>query len=63
MFRKSFNSVVTELNSDVKNGLSSNEVDVRREKYGKNAILRATSLEEKATGQIRNKLIGGHNGE
>lgn len=34
-----------------------------KKKYGKNAILRATSLEEKATGQIRNKLIGGHNGE
>jgi DNA polymerase V len=34
-----------------------------KKKYGKNAILKGTSLEEKATGQIRNKLIGGHNGE
>ena len=34
-----------------------------KKKFGKNAILKGTSLEEKATGQIRNKLIGGHNGE
>lgn len=34
-----------------------------KKKYGKNAILKGTSLEERATGQIRNKLIGGHNGE
>ena len=33
-----------------------------KKKYGKNAILKGTSLEEKATGQMRNKLIGGHNG-
>lgn len=34
-----------------------------KKKFGKNAILKGTSLEEKATGQMRNKLIGGHNGE
>ncbi len=34
-----------------------------KKKYGKNAILKGTSLEEKATGQMRNKLIGGHNSE
>ncbi|MBR7100904.1 MAG: DNA repair protein [Clostridia bacterium] len=33
-----------------------------KKKYGKNAILKGTSLEERATGQMRNKLIGGHNG-
>jgi DNA polymerase V len=33
-----------------------------KKKFGKNAILKGTSLEEKATGQMRNKLIGGHNG-
>ncbi|NYV28441.1 DNA repair protein [Streptobacillus felis] len=33
-----------------------------KEKFGKNAILRGTSMNEKATGKIRNKLIGGHNG-
>ena len=34
-----------------------------KKKYGKNANLKGTTLEEKATGQILNKLIGGHNGE
>ncbi|MBQ8393779.1 MAG: DNA repair protein [Clostridia bacterium] len=34
-----------------------------KKKYGKNAILKGTSLEKKATGKMRNKLIGGHNGE
>ena len=34
-----------------------------KEKYGKNAILRAVDLKEEATQQIRNKLVGGHNGE
>lgn len=32
-------------------------------KYGKNAILRGISYREKATGKLRNTLIGGHNGE
>lgn len=31
-------------------------------KYGKNSILRGLSYREKATGKIRNTLIGGHNG-
>ena len=30
-------------------------------KYGKNALLRGLSYREKATGRLRNKLIGGHN--
>ena len=30
-------------------------------KYGKNAILRGISYYQKATGKLRNKLIGGHN--
>ena len=34
-----------------------------KKKYGKNAILKGMSLDKKATAQIRNKLIGGHNGE
>lgn len=37
-------------------------IDIKK-KYGKNAILKGMNLEEKATGQKRNKLIGGHNGE
>ena len=32
-----------------------------KSKYGKNAILRGISYREKATGRLRNKLIGGHN--
>ena len=31
-------------------------------KYGKNSILRGISYHTKATGKIRNQLIGGHNG-
>lgn len=31
-------------------------------KYGKNSILRGISYRDKATGKLRNTLIGGHNG-
>ena len=34
-------------------------LDIRR-KYGKNAILKGTSLEEGATAKERNSQIGGH---
>lgn len=34
-----------------------------KNKFGKNAILRGTSLKQGATQKQRNKLIGGHNGE
>lgn len=34
-----------------------------KDKMGKNAILRGTNFVEGATAMIRNKLIGGHNGE
>lgn len=34
-----------------------------KDKFGKNAIVRAMDLEDGATAMIRNKLIGGHNGE
>lgn len=34
-------------------------VDVRA-KFGKNAMLKATSLQEKATARERNRQIGGH---
>lgn len=34
-----------------------------KDKYGKNAMLRLSSLQEGATARERNKLIGGHNGE
>ena len=36
-------------------------LDIKK-RFGKNAILKGMSLEEKATARIRNKLIGGHNG-
>ncbi|MDU3237169.1 MAG: DNA repair protein, partial [Veillonella sp.] len=32
-------------------------------RFGKNAILRASSLQEEGTMQFRNTLVGGHNGE
>jgi len=34
-----------------------------KNKYGKNALLRGMSLNDKATAKSRNKLVGGHNGE
>ena len=34
-----------------------------KNKFGKNSILKAMNLQEKATTTKRNKLIGGHNGE
>ncbi len=34
-----------------------------KKRYGKNAVLRGMSLQEKATARKRNLLIGGHNGE
>lgn len=34
-----------------------------KKKYGKNMILRANSLNDKATARKRNRLIGGHNAE
>ena len=36
-------------------------LDIKK-KYGKNAIVKGMSLEEKATARTRNRLIGGHNG-
>ncbi len=36
-------------------------LDIKK-KFGKNAILKGTSLEEKSTAKMRNTLIGGHNG-
>ena len=40
-----------------------NTINNIKDKYGKNYIFRGVSLEEKATGIKRNKLIGGHNAE
>lgn len=37
-------------------------IDIKN-KFGKNAVLKATSLKEKATARVRNKMVGGHNGE
>ncbi len=36
-------------------------IDIKQ-KFGKNAILKGTSFEPKATGKERNRMIGGHNG-
>lgn len=38
-------------------------INALKHKMGKNAILRGMNLQEGATAQIRNKLIGGHNSE
>lgn len=37
-------------------------IDIKN-KFGKNAVLKAVSLNEKATAKERNKMVGGHNGE
>lgn len=37
-------------------------IDIKK-KYGKNAILKGMSYKEKATGKIRNTLVGGHNSD
>ena len=42
------------------NELQKTVLDIKR-RFGKNAILKGMSLEEKATARIRNTLIGGHN--
>ena len=34
-----------------------------KERFGKNSVLRGMSLQEEATGRMRNTLVGGHNGE
>ena len=34
-----------------------------KDRFGKNAMLRGFDLQEGATAIVRNKLIGGHNGE
>ncbi|MBE7038945.1 MAG: DNA repair protein [Ruminococcaceae bacterium] len=36
-------------------------IDIK-ERFGKNAVLKATSLNSKATARVRNKMVGGHNG-
>ena len=35
-------------------------VQVLKDKFGKNAVFLGTSLEEGATGRLRNEQIGGH---
>ena len=34
-----------------------------KNRYGKNAVLKGMSYQEKATARKRNKLVGGHNSE
>lgn len=47
--------------SDKEVALMRTVVNVKK-KYGKNALLRGTSYQDKATARTRNGLIGGHNG-
>ena len=36
-------------------------IDIKR-RFGKNSLIKAMSLQEKATGIRRNNIVGGHNG-
>ena len=51
----------TDLEAEKRERELQNTVIGIKKKYGKNAILKGISLEEKATARIRNRLIGGHN--
>jgi len=52
----------TDLDAEKKeHDLQTTVLDIKK-KYGKNAIVKGMSLEEKATARLRNTLIGGHNG-
>ncbi len=71
----SLNNVIDENSLGIQSDLFGEEVYNEKErrvqqvildiknKFGKNALLRGISFEDRATGRIRNKLIGGHNGE
>lgn len=48
--------------ADTKEKQLQSTVVALKHKFGKNAILRGMSLQNKATARTRNKLIGGHNG-
>ena len=49
--------------SDDSDSILENTIIKIKNKFGKNSILRATSLKEEATQKERNKLIGGHSAE
>lgn len=53
----------TDFNAVEKERLSTSATLDIKDKFGKNAIVRAMDLEDGATAMIRNKLIGGHNKE
>ncbi len=48
-------------NDEKENVMQKTVIDIKQ-KFGKNAILKGTSFEPKATGRERNRMIGGHNG-
>ena len=51
-------------NSNIDKNMDSSlekSINIIKDKYGKNSILRGVSYLDKATGRIRNNLIGGHN--
>lgn len=56
-------SMFTDVEDDEKELKMQQAILEIKHKYGKNAILRGTSLEEKSTTKKRNMLVGGHNGE
>ena len=56
-------SIFTDYEAEEKERKKQEAILQIKKKYGKNAILKGMNLEKKATAKIRNKLIGGHNGE
>ena len=59
-----FGNVIESKNVQLSLFVNQEKVDKEENlKQGKNAIIRGMNLEEGATAMIRNKLIGGHNGE
>ncbi|WP_064591849.1 DNA repair protein [Streptobacillus moniliformis] len=54
--------IFDETHLDEKNEKAQKAILEIKEKFGKNAILKGRSINEKSTAKARNKLIGGHNG-
>lgn len=52
----------TDIEAEEKEQRRQEAIVMIKNRYGKNAIIRAMSLQDKATGIMRNKLVGGHNG-
>jgi DNA polymerase V len=56
-------SLFDDIESDAKEKKLQETVISIKNRYGKNAVLKGMSYQEKATARKRNKLVGGHNSE